>query len=62
MSELAYKPLTDAEILRLADLRYFADDIEQDEDVSISRAEDGSGAFVRAWVWVAAEHADEGDQ
>ena len=32
--------------------RMFTDDLELDEDVKVSVAEDGSGAWVRAWVWV----------
>ena len=38
--------------VEMARKKYGSDDIEIDEDVSVSTAEDGSGAWVRAWLWV----------
>lgn len=44
-----------AEWVALAQERkVFSDELELDEDVKVSVAEDGTGAWVRAWVWVAA--------
>lgn len=42
------------ESMRWVDLarKLTTDDLEIDEHVRVSEAEDGSGAWVRAWVWV----------
>jgi len=37
------------------------DDIEVAEGAEVSRAEDGSGAFVQAWLWVAFDADEEGE-
>ncbi len=36
-------------------------DIEIDADAQVSIAEDGSGAWVQAWLWVASEQLEEGE-
>ena len=35
-------------------------EIDEDFDLVVSRAEDGSGAWVRAWVWIDADWAKGG--
>jgi hypothetical protein len=37
--------------------RKLSDDFELDKDISISRSDDGSGAWIRSWVWVYADDA-----
>jgi hypothetical protein len=45
--------MTDADWVKIAqDQGVFDDDLELDEAVVVSPADDGSGAWVRAWVWV----------
>jgi hypothetical protein len=34
-----------------------SDDVEIDNDAETSEAEDGTGSWVQAWVWVSAEEA-----
>ena len=43
---------TDEKLLAEAERIYGSNEIEIDEDTKISRADDESGAWVRAWVWV----------
>ena len=44
----------DIDWTRLAEEYHASEECELDADVAISIAEDGSGAWVRAWVWVPA--------
>ncbi len=46
---------SDDELIQEARQMYQCDDLEIDLDAKVSRAEDGSGAWVQAWVWVPAE-------
>ena len=46
------KAHNDTAWVSLADSLYTDDDIQLDEKIMVSVAEDGSGAWVRAWVWV----------
>jgi len=39
-------------IIHAANEIYASDDIELDDDATTSPAEDGSGCWVSAWVWV----------
>lgn len=39
---------------RAQNLGLFTDELEVDADEKVSVAEDGTGAWVRAWVWVPA--------
>ena len=40
---------------------YASDDLELDDDDTpiVSRPEDGSGAWVAAWVWVGSDHESD---
>ena len=42
-------------ILLAAKQGVFSGHLEIDEDVKVSVAEDGTGAWIRAWVWVGSE-------
>lgn len=45
------------EAIELARAVYADGDINIDDDAEISEAEDGSGCWVSAWVWVSASEA-----
>lgn len=49
------RPQATAEQLTAARAEYQNDDVEIDDDAVTSVAEDRTGVWVSAWVWVAAE-------
>lgn len=44
--------MTDQELEDLARELWTTDDVAVDPGAEVSRAEDGTGAWVQAWVWV----------
>ena len=50
---MGFRVLTDDEVMSRAEEIYGNDcDVGLDADEKLDRAEDGSGCWVRAWVWI----------
>ena len=52
--------MTDKEFVELAKALYSEDGVlEVDDYATVSRSDDGTGAYVQAWVWVYATPKEE---